>query len=93
MDHRDRPIWFREARKRYAIDQKRMIEAVAFPNMDEAAQKAYMENLVIEANGTEVVVTESDENDSGITVTSTPEQEATWAKNRADLLDIVGRKA
>lgn len=58
-----------------------MAHAAAYPNMDEEGRYAYMQNLVNDINGTLPEFLQA----------PTPELEAEWAKNRAELGDKFGR--
>lgn len=82
MDRRDIPLWQREAKRRFALNQKRACEAAAYPHMGENAE-LYMESLIEQ-------ITERKTQEAN---RPTAEQEAEWAKNRADLLEVFGRKS
>lgn len=83
MDYRDRPLWMKAAKRKYAEDQKRFIEAVCFPDMSEADQSTYMENLLEQ-------ITERKAAEAAARPTAA--QEAEWKRNRDELAAIFGRK-
>lgn len=82
MDYRDHPLWFDAARSRYARAEQSMALAAAFPNLESEARTDYMRKLVDDINGYKPEMTDK----------PTPEQEAEWKRNRAELAAMFGRR-
>jgi hypothetical protein len=85
-DYRDKESWRKEAARRYALDQIRACEAALLPHMEEEDQRAYLQGLVSQIPRSE------DDTPRQETSRPTAAQEAEWAKNRAELAAMFGRK-
>ena len=87
MDHRDWRIWIRAAEVEKARRQKAACEAASFPYYKEETQQDYMDRLIEKITG------DRPGGSPDAPARPSAEQEAEWAKNRAELAAMFGRKS
>jgi hypothetical protein len=76
LDHRDLPIWLREAERQTALKEQRTARAAFFPHGNEEYRTNYMDRLQAQVEDRP----------------TPHDQEAAWAKNHASLAAFLGRK-